>query len=219
MIVIETNADEIAEALATLKRKSIISVRRRAMKRAVVAGHVFSSKKLRQVMKAPKDKRWPKYFKQNTKRVVRKTNGDQAEGYLQYSSRKRGLKNYTTTGRLRRHREQANRHRAQSRRPNPRYATPLVFDLIPGKKTRLERTFVGRGTGKTGLQVFTRPRDGGKLHRPSGPSLAGQLRSQRNANIKALIIKKLRGTFIKEYRDTIRFKFRQLVKRANKRIS
>ena len=217
MIRIDHNADQLAEAIAGLKQSVILRLQRRAMLKALTSGRVVSTKELRKVIRAPKDTTFAKHFKKHTGMRLKPVQGQQVEGYLRFSSKTRGLKNYTTRGRLERHREQANQHFAQSRSNRPTYAKPLVFDIIPGKKTKLKRTFVGKGAGKSGLQVFRRPKDGGRLKRPKGPSLANQMRSGRNQNITKLVQRRMRQVYLDDYARGIRIKFDRAVKRANQR--
>ena len=223
MLRIEINTDEIAEELSLITKRngpsSLLKTSRNSMTKALRSGRELGRKKLGTRLRPPNGLTWTVYYRKGVKAVQPTQSGDDTEGYLRVSSKTRGLRRYTSQTQLDRHRRQANQHRPQFRRPRPRYATPLKFEIIPGQKFSLERTFVGKGKGKSGQQVFRRPRNPeGDIRRPVGPSLANQLRSQRNTNIRNLMRNKIRDVYTQEYKRQVRLKFKRASKRANKKF-
>jgi len=223
MLRIEINTDEIAEEIALITKRngpaSLLKTSRNSMTKALRSGRELGRKKLRAKLRAPRGLTWTVYYRKGVKAVQPPQSGDDTEGYLRVSSKTRGLKNYTSQAQLDRHRRQANQHRPQFRKPRPTYAKPLRFEIVPGRKFSLERTYVGKGKGQSGQQVFIRPKkEGGKVSRPFGPSLANQLRSQRNTNIRNLMQNKIRDVYVNEYKRQIRLKFKRASKRANKKF-
>lgn len=221
MLRIEINTDEIAEELSLITKRngpsSLLKTSRNSMTKALRSGRELGRKKLGTRLRPPNGLTWTAYYRKGVKAIQPPQAGDDTQGHLRISAKTRGLRNYTSQAQLDRHRRQANQHRAQSRRPTPRYARPLRFEIVPGRKFSLERTFVGKGKGKSGQQVFRRSRDG-EIRRPVGPSLANQLRSQRNTNIRNLMRNKIRDVYIQEYKRQVRLKFKRASKRANKKF-
>lgn len=189
------------------------------MIRSLKTGRLYSRRQLGRKMRGIKGKSWTKFFNEKTKLVQDDTSGLTYGGYLEFSSRTHGLRGYTTEAKLKSHRKAANKHIGIGikGRGRGKYAKPLVFDLIPGKKTKLKRTFAGKGKGNSTLQVFMRDKSGSGLSRPTGPSVAAQMRSERNRNIKRMTLRRMEQMYEKEFVQGIRFKFNQIVKRNGKK--
>lgn len=183
MIKIEHNIDAWAKEIKLLSDKELNAAFKKSMKRALKRGRNTSRQELRKKIRGPKGKTWTKYFNEKTKMSKVSADFYGFSGYLEYSSHQHGLAAYTTQGRLERHRTKMNQ---RGFKKGKKGAPAIRFDLIPGKKTILKRTFSGRRGGSGPLQVWRRPLAGTKLERPLGHSLAQQMRSTRN---KVVMIK------------------------------